>query len=88
MERMGNERFFQGAEAQVVDVDRDAGGERRLLRVGMGWNEALVCLSVHCPSTGRRYLLRVPPTVRTCRQAVALTAGFDDPAAYRPLVET
>ena len=44
-------------------------------------------MMVRCPSTGGRYLLRVPPTMKTCRQAVAWTAGFDDPSLYRPLVE-
>jgi hypothetical protein len=77
LERFGFERFMTEAGAAVVDRDRDAGGERQLL-----------CLKLSCPSTGRRYLLRVPPTMRTCRQAVAWTAGFDDPELYRPLVET
>ena len=39
-------------------------------------------------STGRQYALRVPPAMRTCRQAAAWTAGFTDPADYNPLVET
>jgi hypothetical protein len=43
---------------------------------------------VACPSTGRRYALRVPPTMRSCRQAAAWTAGFDNPDLYRPLIET
>jgi hypothetical protein len=34
------------------------------------------------------YALRVPPTMRSCRQAAAWMAGFDDPDDYRPLVET
>ena len=76
------------AGATVMDRDRDAGGERQLLRVKLEGDEDLVCVSVSCPSTERRYLLRVPPTMRTCRQAVAWTAGFDDPELYRPLVET
>jgi hypothetical protein len=33
-------------------------------------------------------MLRVPPTVRTCHEAVAWTAGFDDPEQYTPRVET
>jgi hypothetical protein len=88
LERFGFERFMREAGAVVIDRDRDAGGERQLLRLALEGDEDLVCVSVSCPSTGRRYLLRVPPTVRTCRQAVAWTAGFDDPALYRPLVET
>jgi hypothetical protein len=88
LERMGYEYFLNEAEAETLDRDRDPGGERRLLRVPMERDEDLVCVSVICPSTGRRYIIRVPPTVRSCRQAVAWIAGFDDPYDYRPLVET
>lgn len=88
LERVGFERFMLQAQAEVLDRDHDPGGERQLLRVPLEGDEDLVCVSVHCPSTGRRYLLRVPPTMRTCRQAVAWTAGFEDPDDYRPLAET
>ena len=87
LERVGIERFVDEADAQVLDEDRDPGGVRRLLRVPMPEDENLVCVMVRCPSTGGRYLLRVPPSMKTCRQAVAWTAGFDDPSLYRPLVE-
>ncbi|HEX7380479.1 MAG TPA: hypothetical protein VF278_25420 [Pirellulales bacterium] len=43
---------------------------------------------VRCPSTGQQYVLRVPPNMRTCRQAIAWTAGFDDAEKYQPLLET
>jgi hypothetical protein len=88
LERMGYEAFLDKAEAETLDRDRDPGGERRLLRVPMENDEDLVCVSVICPSTGRRYVIRVPPTTQSCRQAVAWIAGFDDPDDYRPLVET
>jgi hypothetical protein len=88
LERVGFERFVQEAHAEVLDADRDAGGERRLLRVPLPDDEPLVCVTVVCPSTGRRYVLRVPPATRTCRQAAAWMAGFDDPDEYRPVVET
>jgi hypothetical protein len=87
LERLGLERFLCEAEAQVLDEDKDAGGLRRLLRVPLQGDEDLVAVLVHCPSTGGRYLLRVPPTMQSCRQAVAWTAGFDDPKDYHPLVE-
>ena len=87
LERVGIDRFLDEADVQVLDEDRDPGGVRRLLRVPMPDDEDLVCVMVHCPSTGGRYLLRVPPTMATCHQAVAWTAGFDDPSLYRPLVE-
>ncbi len=88
MERMGYETFLEQAEADTLDQDRDPGGERRLLRVATHDDEDLVCLAVLCPSTARQYILRVPPTMRTCHQAAAWIAGFDDPALYRPLLET
>src|SRR5262249_12533044 len=70
LERFGLDRFLAAARAEVLDSDRDAGGERRLLRVPLPGDEPLVCVLVRCPSTGGRYTLRVPPTMRTCRQAV------------------
>ena len=85
---MGYERFVGQAQAQVLDRDRDPGGERQLLRVPLQGDEPLVCISVFCPSTGRQYMLRVPPQMRTCRQAVAWIAGFDNPDDYRPVAET
>jgi hypothetical protein len=88
LERFGLERFLTEANPEVLDQDRDVGGERKLLRVPMEGDEALVCVLVLCPSTGRRYILRVPPTMKSCRQAIAWTAGFDNPDDYRPLVET
>ncbi len=88
LERMGYERFVQEAQAEVLDQDQDPGGERKLLRIEIPDDEPLVCVSVRCPSTGRLYVLRVPPTMETCQQAVAWIAGFDDPDAYNPLIET
>ncbi|HYF63543.1 MAG TPA: hypothetical protein VD886_12065 [Herpetosiphonaceae bacterium] len=88
MERMGYETFLEQADADTIDRDRDPGGERRLLRVPIEDDEDLVCLAVICPSTGRQYILRVPPSTNTCHQAAAWIAGFDNPALYRPLIET
>lgn len=88
LERMGYDRFMEQAEAKVLDEDQDRGGSRQLMRVEMAGDEALVCLSVRDPSTGRQYLLRVPPTMTTCHQAAAWIAGFDNPSDYRPAIET
>ena len=88
LERMGYEAFLKEAEAKVLDCDTDPGGERRLFRVPMDGDEDLVCLSVLCPSTARQYVIRVPPATDTCHAAAAWIAGFDDPALYKPLVET
>lgn len=88
MERFGLDRFMSQADAQVLDEDRDAGGPRRLLRIELAGDEPLVCVGVICPTTHRHFMLRVPPTTTTCRQAIAWTAGFDDPDEYQPTVET
>ena len=88
MERVGFDRFVAEVDPEVLDEDTDPGGDRRLLKVDLADDEPLVVVAVACPSTGGRYFLRVPPTTKTCRQAVAWTAGFDDPADYAPLVET
>jgi hypothetical protein len=87
LERVGLDRFMDEAEVEVLDEDRDPGGVRRLFQVPLPGDEPIVCVMVHCPSTGGRYLLRVPPKMKTCHQAVAWTAGFDDPSLYRPLIE-
>lgn len=88
LECMSYEKFLRDAQAAELDRDRDPGGERRLLRVEMQDDEALVCLAVFCPSTGRQYMLRVPPATRSCHQAAAWIAGFDNADDYQPLQET
>lgn len=88
MERKGYEDFLREAKAQTLDMDHDPGGIRRLLRVAVPNDEDLVCLAVSCPSTGRQYLLRVPPTIGTCRSAAAWIAGFDNVNDYAPIAET
>jgi hypothetical protein len=88
LERMGYDAFIVAAAAAELDRDQDPGGLRRLLRVDLDRDEPLVVLSVSCPSTGRAYLLRVPPTMLTCHQAAAWIAGFDNPDDYAPLAET
>lgn len=88
IERVGLERFLSESKAETLHEDTDPGGARKLYRLPLPGDEDLVCVSVNCPSTGRHYLIRVPPTMKTCHQAVAWTAGFDNPADYAPLVET
>jgi hypothetical protein len=88
IERIGYFRFAQEAKAKVLDEDRDPGGVRQLLFIDLREDEPLVGLSCYCPSTARQYLIRVPPTMKTCHQAAAWMAGFDDPSLYRPQIET
>ena len=71
LERMGYARFMEEAKAEILDTDTDAGGERKLVRVPLPRDEDLVCVMVRCPSTGREYVIRVPPATRSCRKAAA-----------------
>lgn len=92
--RLGYERFFEKAEPDVLDEDMDAGGRRKLLKIDLERqsygirDEPVVCLSMHCPSTGRKYFIRVPPRMETCRAAAAWIAGFENPEDYNPIYET
>jgi hypothetical protein len=88
LERMTHEKFLLEVNAEVLDQDHDTGGVRKLLKVNLEDDEALVALWVICPSTDRNYVLRVPPSMKTCRQAAAWIAGFDNPDDYAPIKET
>lgn len=88
IERVGFLKFAQEANAKVLDSDSDPGGERELLRIELDEDEPLVGLTCYCPSTGRHYFLRVPPDMKSCHQAAAWMAGFDDPKRYKPDIET
>ncbi len=87
LERMGYEKFLTEVNAKVLDTDQDAGGTRKLLRVPFQNDEDFVAVWVICPSTKRNYVLRVPPATKTCHQAAAWLAGFDNPNDYAPRLE-
>ncbi len=88
IERLGYETFIQQVGGLVRDRDQDAGGERQLVSIPFEDDEPLMVLKVTCPSTGHIHVLRVPPYLRSCRQAAAWIAGFDDPDDYQPWIET
>ena len=88
IERMGYLRFAKEAKTIVLDQDQDCGGPRQLLTIDLREDEPLVGLACVCPSTRRQYFLRVPPAMKTCQQAAAWVAGFDDPTLYHPQIET
>jgi hypothetical protein len=85
IERIGWMRYCEKAGAR--EVHRDDFGA--LLEMdGLGDGDTLArFVRVRDPSTGREYVLRVPPTVKTVREAVAWT--FDVPEEqYAPTQET
>jgi hypothetical protein len=84
LDRIGWDQFLNNADATLVNQD-DYGklwatgieleGERAHL-------VEVVNASAEPDGSYRRYFLRVPPTVRTARAAVAWTFGFDKVADY------
>lgn len=88
LERFGVDRFFKNFPAGTIDLDEDAyHNDRKLVKLDLVGDEPLVAVGLVCPSTGRKYFLRVPPQTRTCAEAVAWTFGFSKDI-YHPLVET
>jgi hypothetical protein len=87
IERLGYETFLAQVGGVIRDRDTDAGGERQLICIAFEDDEPLMLVKVICPSTGHLHVLRVPPDMDTCHQAVAWIAGFDDPDDYYPLFE-
>lgn len=60
--------------AEVLD---DSEVDGRLLKIQQDGDEDLVLIHVKDPSTDREYFLRVPPEMKTARQARAWTFGFE-----------
>lgn len=63
--------YLAAAGAETVHQD-DTG---RLVRRATA-GEPIVAVHVTCPSTGREYMLRVPPATKTAREGVAWTFGL------------
>ncbi len=89
IERVGLRNLLARLALEIVDEDTDPGGPRRLLRLkGAPEVPDRVFLHCRCPSSGREYLVRVPPDVRRCHDAAAWMAGFNNPQNYHPHKET
>jgi len=75
LEELGYARFLSQVEHTVIEKE----GDRELIRIVWHKREEPICLvKVKCPSTGVFYTLRVPPTMKTIKAAVAWTFGMKD----------
>ncbi|MBF0479748.1 MAG: hypothetical protein HQL26_09725 [Candidatus Omnitrophica bacterium] len=84
LEDLGYERFLQQLPHEVVHKD----DEQELVSVNLQQEEEPIFLvKVKCPSTGAFYCLRVPPTMKTVKEAVAWTFEMTE-LEYNPLKET
>ena len=84
LEHFGYARFLAESKYEVIDKDED----REL--VCINWHrreESLYLIKVRCPSTGTFYTLRVPPHMKTVKEAVAWTFGTRA-EGYQPQIET
>ena len=84
LEEIGYERFLMDLDYQLIDKC----GHDELAKVEWHTEEEPLCLvKVRCHSTGAFYTLRVPPQMKTVRQAVAWTFGMTE-EQYIPECET
>jgi len=84
LEELGYERFAR--ELAAICLDKD--GDEELLRIH--WHkdeEPLVLVKVKCPTTAVFYTLRVPPHMKSVREAIAWTFGMLK-NEYHPQEET
>jgi len=83
IERVGLQKLLKSGKAETLHKEKG----RVLYQLDLPGDEPLVVVKVTCPSTGRIYLNRVRPDVKTCQEAVAsrwrLTAD-----EYHPEQET
>jgi hypothetical protein len=87
-ERYGLDRYLRDAGATRVGADETG----VLWRLPIDGDEPLVMVEVtnstpELDGSSRRYWLRVPPDIRSAREAVAWTFGVA-PDEYRPLRQT
>ncbi len=88
LDRFGPARFIEDSGARIVHQDRFG----VLYRIDLREDEPLVMVKVvnstpEPDGLRKNYFLRVPPGMRTAREAVAWTFGLG-PRRYRPYLET
>ena len=84
LEALGYSRFLAQMKHEVVEKE----GDQELVKIDWIKREEPICLvKVKCPSTGAFYTLRVPPKMKTVKEAVAWTFGVDQ-KVYNPEAET
>ena len=77
------EQLIKNLKCRIIDRE----GENELIMIPLRGDEPILLVRVKDPSTGFFYLLRVPPNIRTCKEAIAWTFGLQ-PQEYNPLKET
>lgn len=88
IERMGSTNLAKMLRLVEIDADRETNTVlMRTTEPDSMTSRHLQFVSVICPSTGRNYMLCVPPNIKRAREAVAWTFGETE-QSYCPRVET
>ena len=75
LEEFGYGRFLREMNGSLINEE----GDQELVKIEWHKNEEPIYLvKVKCPTTGAFYALRVPPTMKTVKGAVAWTFGMKD----------
>jgi len=83
-EKIGYEKFVKELKCKTIHKD----GENELIMISLRKNEEPIFLvKVKDPSSQAYYMLRVPPNVRTCKEAIAWTFRLSS-EEYNPIMET
>ncbi|MFX1517893.1 MAG: DUF6745 domain-containing protein [Promethearchaeota archaeon] len=80
----GFKKFVEELGGTTIHNDGDS--ELILLRIRKN-EEPLMVVKVQDSTTKEIYILRVPPHVRTCKEAIAWTFSMDE-SEYNPVIET
>ena len=84
LSQFGYQRLIQDLKAKILHQD----GDSQLIEIGMGKHvEDIRLVKVRDSTTKKFYLLRVPPTIWSCKQALAWTFGMEE-AEYNLIKET
>jgi hypothetical protein len=75
LNQFGHERLIKELGGEVIHQE----GDSQLINLNLGnITEAIRVVKVKDNTTKKYYILRVPPTVKTCRQAIAWTFGLEE----------
>ena len=84
LNEFGHERLIKELKGIIIHQE----GDSQLIKLDLGSiTEPIRVIKVRDSTTNKYYILRVPPTVKTCRQAIAWTFGLEE-NEYYPIKET
>ena len=81
MEQLGNQRFVEICHPTTIHEDEYG----KLLKIELKSDEPWIGIRVQDASVDKKYILRVPPAMKTCHEAIAWTFGFNDSKNYIPI---